>query len=139
MPPPPTLVVCWVHSCCLILLLLTSVQGFVSFLSIGSPRTAHFKKKKKVVLADFGFAAKCSGKSLNQVCGTPDYVAPEIISHKPYDFKCDVWSCGIIAYILLGGCVPCCRKEGGARERLREGEWAMTKTAPRPSGGKAPF
>lgn len=50
----------------------------------------------QIVLADFGFATKCKGKSLNQVCGTPDYVAPEIIKHALYDFKCDIWSAGVM-------------------------------------------
>ena len=50
----------------------------------------------QIVLADFGFATKCDGKSLNQVCGTPDYVAPEIIKHQLYDFKCDIWSAGVM-------------------------------------------
>lgn len=59
-----------------------------------------------IILADFGFATRCNGKSLTQVCGTPDYVAPEIISHVQYDFACDIWSAGVIAYILLGGYPP---------------------------------
>jgi calcium-dependent protein kinase len=37
--------------------------------------------------------------------GTAHYIAPEVI-RKSYDNKCDLWSCGIIAYILLSGYPP---------------------------------
>lgn len=58
-------------------------------------------------ITDFGFAEryKASG-TLTQSCGTPEYVAPEILSDDPYDEKCDVWSVGVIVYILLCGFPP---------------------------------
>jgi len=72
----------------------------------------------QVVLAHFGFATKCDGKSLKQICGTPDYVAPEILMHALYDFKCDIWSAGVIAYILLGGYAPFQARNPEDREEL---------------------
>mmetsp|Transcript_3304 Transcript_3304/g.12722 ORF Transcript_3304/g.12722 Transcript_3304/m.12722 type:complete len:502 (+) Transcript_3304:339-1844(+) len=60
----------------------------------------------RVKLADFGFAKKVSGKSLDTQCGTPGYVAPEILKGAKYGTEVDMWSCGVIVYILLGGYPP---------------------------------
>jgi len=72
-----------------------------------------------IILADFGFATRCTGKSLNQVCGTPDYVAPEIISNQMYNYQCDIWSAGVIAYILLGGYPPFQARDDNRDELFR--------------------
>ena len=44
--------------------------------------------------------------SLTTQCGTPGYVAPEILEGKSYDTQADMWSLGVIVYILLGGYPP---------------------------------
>jgi calcium/calmodulin-dependent protein kinase I len=60
-----------------------------------------------IKLADFGFAKKCARpQSLTTQCGTPGYVAPEILEGTPYDTQADLWSLGVIVYILLGGYPP---------------------------------
>lgn len=60
-----------------------------------------------IKIADFGFAKKClAPNSLTTQCGTPGYVAPEILEGVPYDTKADMWSLGVIMYILLGGYPP---------------------------------
>lgn len=52
-------------------------------------------------IADFGLATEYhSGDVLNLRCGSPGYVAPEILEKHSYDFKVDVFSAGIILYIL---------------------------------------
>lgn len=43
---------------------------------------------------------------LNTACGTPGYVAPEILESRPYGKKVDMWGVGVIAYILLCGFPP---------------------------------
>merc|ERR1711862_341102 len=61
----------------------------------------------KIKLIDFGFAQRVSGpKSLNRRCGTPYFVAPEIIRKEKYDERADMWSVGVIIYLLLSGELP---------------------------------
>jgi serine/threonine protein kinase len=62
-----------------------------------------------VKIADFGFAKKVTGENcLKTLCGTAQYVAPEILDLKcdGYDQRADVWSLGIVTYVLLGGYAP---------------------------------
>jgi len=63
-----------------------------------------------IKIADFGLAKKYAQSQLSTICGTPQYVAPEVIrgGSTPYTYtkKCDLWSCGIILFILLGGYPP---------------------------------
>ena len=61
----------------------------------------------EIKIADFGFAKKVlTPNSLTMQCGTPGYVAPEILEGVAYDTKSDMWSLGVIVYILLGGYPP---------------------------------
>lgn len=62
-------------------------------------------------VTDFGLSAlaKCKHQDglLHTTCGTPAYVAPEVISRRGYDGdKADIWSCGVILYVLLAGYLP---------------------------------
>ena len=60
-----------------------------------------------IKLADFGFATRVYGpKSLTKQCGTPFFVAPEILLRSPYDQQADMWSVGVIIYLLLSGDLP---------------------------------
>ncbi|RXN27069.1 phosphorylase b kinase gamma catalytic skeletal muscle heart isoform [Labeo rohita] len=66
-----------------------------------------------IKLTDFGFSIQIEpGQRLNEVCGTPGYLAPEIIecsmdpNHAGYGPAVDLWSAGVIFYTLLAGSPP---------------------------------
>lgn len=60
-----------------------------------------------VKIIDFGFAVAIpQGQKLKIFCGTPSYIAPEIISGQPYAFPGDVWALGVLLYVLLAGRFP---------------------------------
>lgn len=57
-------------------------------------------------IIDFGTALICeNGQKLTEKLGTPYYIAPEVLS-KNYNTKADVWSIGVITYIVLCGLPP---------------------------------
>ncbi|RDY00436.1 CBL-interacting protein kinase 24, partial [Mucuna pruriens] len=60
-------------------------------------------------VSDFGLSAltKQGVDLLHTTCGTPNYVAPEVLSNQGYDgAAADVWSCGVILYVLMAGYLP---------------------------------
>lgn len=62
----------------------------------------------QVKIGDFGLAAKIEfvGERKKTLCGTPNYIAPEILTKKGHSFEVDVWSIGCIMYTLLIGKPP---------------------------------
>ncbi|KAB1264292.1 Calcium/calmodulin-dependent protein kinase type 1 [Camelus dromedarius] len=61
----------------------------------------------KIMISDFGLSKMEDPSSvLSTACGTPGYVAPEVLAQKPYSKAVDCWSIGVIAYILLCGYPP---------------------------------
>ncbi|CAJ2640450.1 unnamed protein product [Trifolium pratense] len=62
-------------------------------------------------VSDFGLSALVESNQQDMIlrtpCGTPAYVAPEVIKRKGYDgAKADIWSCGIVLFVLLAGYLP---------------------------------
>ncbi|XP_039722858.1 calcium/calmodulin-dependent protein kinase type 1B [Pteropus medius] len=60
----------------------------------------------KIMVSDFGLSKIQAGNMLGTACGTPGYVAPELLEQKPYGKAVDVWALGVISYILLCGYPP---------------------------------
>ncbi|KAJ3590975.1 hypothetical protein NHX12_008923 [Muraenolepis orangiensis] len=77
------------------------------------PENILLDDQKNIKLTDFGFSVQIQpGQKLAEVCGTPGYLAPEIIqcsmnaTHVGYDTAVDLWSSGVIMYTLLAGSPP---------------------------------
>jgi serine/threonine protein kinase len=62
----------------------------------------------KVKLADFGCSRRITVRNcLRTLCGSPYYVAPELYMHEDgYDERCDLWSAGVVIYVIMGGETP---------------------------------
>ena len=58
------------------------------------------------MISDFGLSKMEDSGIMATACGTPGYVAPEVLAQKPYGKSVDVWSIGVISYILLCGYPP---------------------------------
>ena len=62
----------------------------------------------EIKIGDFGLAAKLDyeGERRKTICGTPNYLAPEIISNLGHSYEADIWSLGVVMYTLLYGRPP---------------------------------
>lgn len=70
-----------------------------------------------IKLADFGLAVEVDeSQPLYSVCGTAFYVSPEMLNESGYDYKVDVWSTGVICFILLCGYPPFTSRESESNQ-----------------------
>ncbi|VUZ40359.1 unnamed protein product [Hymenolepis diminuta] len=60
----------------------------------------------KIKIIDFGLAREVTGGDLRVMFGTPEFVAPEVISFEPVTYATDMWSIGVVCYVLLSGLSP---------------------------------
>jgi mitogen-activated protein kinase-activated protein kinase 2 len=97
------------------------------------PENLLYEKKDEtsfLKLTDFGFAKETVSVSLQTPCYTPYYAAPEVLGPEKYDKSCDLWSLGVITYILLCGYPPFYSKHGaaispGMKKRIRDGQYTF--------------
>lgn len=91
-------------------------------------------------ISDFGLSALYEGCGddgmssraalLHTTCGTPNYVAPEVLENEGYDgFRADIWSAGVILYVLVTGCLPFDEPTLGALfQKIKTASFAMPKS-----------
>eukprot|EP00010_Vexillifera_abyssalis_P007815 CAMPEP_0201544394 /NCGR_PEP_ID=MMETSP0173_2-20130828/1000_1 /ASSEMBLY_ACC=CAM_ASM_000268 /TAXON_ID=218659 /ORGANISM="Vexillifera sp., Strain DIVA3 564/2" /LENGTH=739 /DNA_ID=CAMNT_0047952489 /DNA_START=9 /DNA_END=2228 /DNA_ORIENTATION=+ len=80
-----------------------------------------------IKLADFGLGRIIDpGVAMSTMCGTPSYVAPEVLLGEKYTLQVDMWSVGVIVYILLSGRMPFFgKKMQDLAERIITGKYAF--------------
>ncbi|KAK2859309.1 hypothetical protein Q5P01_003929 [Channa striata] len=60
-----------------------------------------------IKIVDFGLSRiVCSHQELREIMGTPEYVAPEILNYEPISTATDMWSIGVLTYVMLTGISP---------------------------------
>ncbi|CAB1446746.1 unnamed protein product [Pleuronectes platessa] len=103
-----------------VVLILELVSGGELFDFLAQKEIAHFDLKPenimlldrnvplpRIKLIDFGLAHKIeAGADFKNIFGTPEFVAPEIVNYEQLGLEADMWSIGVITYILLSGASP---------------------------------
>ncbi|KAG8589227.1 hypothetical protein GDO81_006311 [Engystomops pustulosus] len=78
----------------------------------------------KIMITDFGLSKMEESGIMSTACGTPGYVAPEVLAQKPYSKAVDCWSIGVITYILLCGYPPFYEEtESKLFEKIKDGSY----------------
>ncbi|CAL1689793.1 unnamed protein product [Lasius platythorax] len=98
------------------------------------PENILFDDNLNVKITDFGFARMLKpGEKLEDLCGTPGYLAPEVLkcnmfeNADGYGFEVDIWACGVIMFTLLVGCPPFWhRKQMVMLRNIMEGKYSFT-------------
>jgi len=82
-------------------------------------------KDIEIRITDFGLAVVSEQEFQESTCGTPLYMAPEILCRHSYSLQCDIWSLGIIAYRVMTGMFPFPMnlEEGDLTAKIKEGKF----------------
>ena len=66
------------------------------------------RDSNSIKIVDFGLARNLAaeGGEVRTLCGTPEFVAPEVANYEPIGLSADVWAVGVITYVLLSGLSP---------------------------------
>jgi len=91
------------------------VFAFLSPQSLFFLSSSSSSSSSSLQVIDFGFAKVCSTKTFT-LCGTPEYMAPEIILGRGYDKGVDWWAFGVLLYECLAGYSPFCDPVGGSQQ-----------------------
>jgi len=89
--------------------------------NIRMKKSTDHRRKWTPVIIGFGNAVILSGPgdhSLEDAVGTPEYVAPEVLKRNGYGIEVDMWSLGVITYVMLTGYLPFCREDGDTADEL---------------------
>lgn len=70
------------------------------------PENLLLDKEFNIKICDFGWVSENIQEKKNIFCGTYEYMAPEMIQGKSYDYRVDIWALGILLYELLHGNAP---------------------------------
>lgn len=97
------------------------------------PENLLLSEEGNLLLADFGWSiSNAAGfhdeKSMRfTLCGTPDYISPEMLHNKPYGKSVDVWTIGVLSYELLVGRTPFQKEEDKDQiyERIKHGHYII--------------
>mmetsp|Transcript_642 Transcript_642/g.964 ORF Transcript_642/g.964 Transcript_642/m.964 type:complete len:226 (-) Transcript_642:419-1096(-) len=104
---------------------------FAEYCDSGTPKVCNFSLAKDRTNARFGTEIKSAagdddGNKVTTPCGTPGYVAPEILEQKSYDERIDIWSLGVITYSMLCGYPPFFHeKHAQLFELIKAGEYSF--------------
>lgn len=87
----------------------------------------------KLIDFDNSVLLRAADDKISMKKGTPEYMAPEVHSGEKYAYKCDIWSCGVLAYELLSNSLPfgtedeCSEQE--IAEKVKAGKFTMVGPA----------